>query len=265
MAEMENITFLFKINSTRKEDFIVFLSNVFKDIEPQVEYECTWFWDDEYYIDAIDFAVDIDQSIRIEAYGKNELTFGFFDKILENTEGDFLLANQGDIILIRKNGIVMAIDSFDYYSNCSFKNCDKLLQTNHLIGYQNEYYLELKFSEGVDVLKNQLYNILADLLGNTDDIKIIEHEMRRDSFALFCEHFGFTVDKEGYTDEKNVYNFWIHFTYYKAIFDSNYKFLKKFISLILDKYELSEKYKEKIKDYDGENLDYFIDYYLKSF
>ncbi len=265
MAEMENITFLLKINSTEEKDFKTFLSNIFGDINPHIEYNCSCFWDDEYYIDAIDFAVDIDQRLLFDAYGENELTFGFFDKILENTECDCLLENQGYIIFIRRNGVVMAINSFDCYPDCTFINCDKLLKTEHITGYQNEYNMEIKFSEGIDNLKKQMYDIIAGLSGNADSVKLIEHDMRYGEFAVDCDYFGISVYEEDCTNEKNVYTIWIHLIYCKETFDLNYNFLKKYISVILEKYEFSEKYKEKTKGYNGNDIDYLTEKYLKWF
>lgn len=96
--------------------------------------------DEEYYIDAINYAVDIDQCCIFNAYGDDELSFELFERILNNTKGDCLLENQGHIIFERRNEVISVIDSYDEYPDCSFKNCDELLKTEHVIGFHNEQY-----------------------------------------------------------------------------------------------------------------------------
>ncbi|MBE6853907.1 MAG: hypothetical protein E7505_10650 [Ruminococcus sp.] len=250
MAEIENAVLLFNINKSNIDIY-----SFFKVIDEDVvitdnschfpNYKCTLFVLDEEkdVADSITCAVKTNTNCSFYAYGENELSFKLLELFLKNTKGDFIFLDDNEIVFERRNELVMAIDSYDGFQNCSFKNCYDLLKLEHINGFHEEYSLTMHFTDGICKLKTILFDLVKQSVLENSDVKLIDYDVIPNEFAVSSDFFSITVNES--EDKKDEYYIYIHYSYSNELNDDRSKYLKNFFELLFEKFNFSE---EKIDD-----------------
>lgn len=243
MAQIEGALLLFNL-SRKYSDVYSFFKAIDKDVEIVdsscvfFNYHCTLFVMDEAG-DASDFitcAVDANVNCIFNAYGENEQAFELLELFLLNTEGDFIFLDDYEVIFERRNGVIYAVDSNDYFQYCSFKNCYNLLKIEHVNGFHEDYGLTIRFHNGINELKSVLFDLVNQAVAEDSNVKLIEYDIIPNEFALTSDFFGVSVS--GNENIKGEYFIFVHYSYSDSLKDCRNHKLRNLFSILFESFKV---------------------------